>query len=79
MRRLSHLTWHTGQVVSVIDHAALDEEGRPKVRTDCKVRFVSKEKVLVYVPRYNAEIFFDKETRRSDNNRMEVVTWHIPR
>lgn len=70
--------WRSGQRVQVIDHAALHEDGRPKIRPDCKVRFVGKTWLLVHVPRYNAEIFFDKETRLSDNERFEVITWQCP-
>lgn len=70
---MTKLRAKAGQVVQVKDHAALDETGLPKVRPNCVVRLVAHQYVVVYVPRYNAEVFFDRDTYRSNNGRLEVL------
>lgn len=67
------IPWRTGLVVTVIDHAAKDTQGQPKVREGCIVRILTATDALVYVPRYNAELWVNRETRRSPNDRFEVT------
>ena len=59
----------TGDRVTVTDHAA---DG--KKRTECIVRILNKDTAVVFVPRYNAEITFNRSSMMTDNGRMEITS-----